>query len=258
MDHSLDHLPHDLDDGLAARARIGLIVLATDHTIEHEWRLILRRPRRRGAPSGPDLERAADHARDPSADGERSRDDRVGDHARPAAVGPGLRLYLGHHGDRRGRRVRETARGAAGGAAHHADHRGFRRLPRRRCQPAGGADALPARCERVRRAATSRPAATRFRCSGRSARRTITAPRVSRSSRSVTRRSSSVATHGWTPSSWRAPACASPEAVAEIEAAIGKPVTSSNHAMAWHALRLARISDPLRRWGRLFAHAGAS
>ena len=47
-------------------------------------------------------------------------------------------------------------------------------------------------------------------------------------------------------------------AVAEIEAAIGKPVTSSNHAMAWHALRLAQISDPLRGWGRLFAHAGGS
>ena len=36
----LDHLPHTLDGGLAARARIGLIVLATDQTIEHEWRLI--------------------------------------------------------------------------------------------------------------------------------------------------------------------------------------------------------------------------
>ena len=38
--HDLGALPHALDGGLGARARIGLIVLATDQTIEHEWRLI--------------------------------------------------------------------------------------------------------------------------------------------------------------------------------------------------------------------------
>jgi maleate isomerase len=43
------------------------------------------------------------------------------------------------------------------------------------------------------------------------------------------------------------------EVAAEIEDAIGKPVTSSNHAVAWHALRLAGIDDRLASWGRLFA-----
>ena len=42
--------PHDdayakldfvLDDGICRRAAIGLVVLATDHTIEHEWRKLL-------------------------------------------------------------------------------------------------------------------------------------------------------------------------------------------------------------------------
>ncbi len=42
------------------------------------------------------------------------------------------------------------------------------------------------------------------------------------------------------------------EAVEAIEAELGKPVTSSNHAMAWHALRLAGITDPLPGLGRLF------
>ena len=49
--------------------------------------------------------------------------------------------------------------------------------------------------------------------------------------------------------------CTSLRLVAEaaaIEAALGKPVTSSNHAMAWHALRLARIDDRLPQFGRLF------
>ena len=43
------------------------------------------------------------------------------------------------------------------------------------------------------------------------------------------------------------------DAVAEIEAALGKPVTSSNHALAWHCLRLAGIRDPRPELGALFA-----
>jgi len=41
-------------------------------------------------------------------------------------------------------------------------------------------------------------------------------------------------------------------AVAEIEAEIGLPVTSSNHALAWHCLRLAGVHDRLAGYGRLF------
>ena len=37
----IEHLPFDTDDGIASRARIGLLVLATDFTIEHEWRAIM-------------------------------------------------------------------------------------------------------------------------------------------------------------------------------------------------------------------------
>jgi len=42
------------------------------------------------------------------------------------------------------------------------------------------------------------------------------------------------------------------EVAAEVEAELGKPVTSSNHAMAWHALRLAGIDSRLTRFGRLY------
>jgi maleate isomerase len=41
--------------------------------------------------------------------------------------------------------------------------------------------------------------------------------------------------------------------VSELEASIGKPVISSNFAMAWHALRLAGVEDPEPHRGRLFA-----
>jgi maleate isomerase len=42
------------------------------------------------------------------------------------------------------------------------------------------------------------------------------------------------------------------EVVAEAEAATGLPVTSSNHAMAWHCLRLAGVRDAVLGAGRLF------
>jgi maleate isomerase len=40
--------------------------------------------------------------------------------------------------------------------------------------------------------------------------------------------------------------------VEKVEAMIGKPVTSSNHALAWHMLRLAGYRKPLDKRGRLF------
>lgn len=49
--------------------------------------------------------------------------------------------------------------------------------------------------------------------------------------------------------------CTSVRAVALIaaaEATLGKPVTSSNHALAWHLLRLAGIQDTRSDKGRLF------
>jgi maleate isomerase len=43
------------------------------------------------------------------------------------------------------------------------------------------------------------------------------------------------------------------DAVCEIEADCGLPVTSSNHAMAWHCLRLAGVTEKQPELGRLFA-----
>ncbi|MFF7710827.1 Asp/Glu racemase [Pseudomonas sp. NPDC007930] len=39
-----EHFGFAMDAGIAARARIGLVVLATDHTLEHEWRQLLTQP----------------------------------------------------------------------------------------------------------------------------------------------------------------------------------------------------------------------
>lgn len=42
------------------------------------------------------------------------------------------------------------------------------------------------------------------------------------------------------------------DAAAEIEASVGIPVTASDHALAWHSLRLAGITDVIPGVGRLF------
>ncbi len=42
------------------------------------------------------------------------------------------------------------------------------------------------------------------------------------------------------------------QAVERLEAEIGKPVTSSNHALAWHCLRLANYKDAVPGFGRLY------
>ena len=42
------------------------------------------------------------------------------------------------------------------------------------------------------------------------------------------------------------------QACAELEKSLGIPITSSNHAMAWHALRLAGIEDKLGQFGSLY------
>ena len=42
------------------------------------------------------------------------------------------------------------------------------------------------------------------------------------------------------------------EACAELERNLGIPLTSSNHAMGWHALRLAGIDDKLGHFGSLY------
>ena len=40
----LEHLPFETDAGVSARARLGLVCLASDYTIEHEFRSMISMP----------------------------------------------------------------------------------------------------------------------------------------------------------------------------------------------------------------------
>jgi maleate isomerase len=42
------------------------------------------------------------------------------------------------------------------------------------------------------------------------------------------------------------------ESITAIEAEVGVPVTSSDHALAWHCLRLAEVNDEVEGAGLLF------
>jgi maleate isomerase len=44
LEKPYDHFGFAMDNGIAARASLGLVVLATDQTIEHEWRQLLTQP----------------------------------------------------------------------------------------------------------------------------------------------------------------------------------------------------------------------
>ena len=253
MDQPFDlgALPHTLDGGLGARARIGLIVLATDQTIEHEWRLIFR-----------GLEGVALYQsriwNDVRITPEtlRAMEGKLADSA--AVIMPGLPLaslafgctsatmVIGEEGVfAKLRAARPEARPTTPVTAAFAAFRAFgaRRLavltPYRADVNATVRAYLEARGYEVpvfgtfdeeddRRAACIDAASIRDAAIelGRD-------PRVEAVFVSCT--------------SLRVAGVA-----AEIEAATGKPVTSSNHAMAWHALRLAGIEDRLP-WGRLFA-----
>ncbi len=138
---SLSHMPFAFDGGIARRAAIGLIVLATDQTIEHEFRQIMS-DRRRGLLRDADPQCRRDQSHHLGRDGEGAgRGDRP-DPARLQARRGGLWLHLGHRGHRRGAGLRPHPRGTPGSRLHHPHHGGHRRAEGARRQAHRAADPL--------------------------------------------------------------------------------------------------------------------
>ena len=225
------------------------------HRPDHRARVApdLPGPRRRGPLPEPDLERPADHARDPAAHGGQARRECRRHHARPAPGLARLRLHLGHHGDRRGGRVRPPARGPARGQAHHPDHRGLRRVPRLRRQAPRRPHPLPRRRQRHRPPLHRGP---RLRGAGvRLVQRGGRPPRRPHLRRLDPRRRdrASGATRAWTRCSSPAPACAWPRWRPRSRR---RSASRSRRAtMRWRGTRCGwpGIADLLPQWGRLFA-----
>jgi maleate isomerase len=243
-------LPSTLDGGLAARAAIGLVVLATDQTLEHEFRELIRIPGVAFYESRvfndslitPETLRAIGPRIAPSLD----------------LILPGLKLDVAGFGC-------TSATMTLGEEAVFAEIHKVR--PGVACTTPVTAALAAFRALGVRSIGLLTPYTRRINANlaryfnGRG----VDIAAVATFDREDDREAARIGVASIEAAAVemaRAPgveaifvSCTSlrvAEAVARIEARTGIPVTSSNHAMAWHCLRLAGIADEVPGAGRLF------
>jgi maleate isomerase len=244
------NLPFTLDGGIAQRAAIGLVVLATDQTIEHEWRQMLH------------LDGVAFYEsriyNSPTITPETLAEMEGGIAAAAALIKPGIPLDA-------------LAYGCTSGAMVIGEDRVFALLreawPDKPCTTPITAALAGLRALGARRIALLTPYIDEI---NQSMRRYIEA-------RDITVAAMGSFNNGNDNEVARISAASLEAAILELgsqnsvdavfiactslrvaslieraEARIGKPVTSSNHAMAWHTLRLAGYADAVPGFGRLF------
>jgi maleate isomerase len=247
---SKTHMPFTLDAGLAHRARIGLIVLATDHTIEHEFRQIYR------------LDGVALYeSRIPNSSqinattlAEMER----GMAAAAALILPGTKLDVVAYGctsgtvvigeDKVFQRIREARPGVACTTPITAAIAGLKKLGAARIA------LLTPYVDEVnqmfRRFVEARgiavPVMGSFNHDDDNEVARIAQDSIKDAVRDLAREPG-VDGVFVSCTSLRVAGIAE-----ELENELGKPVTSSNHALAWHCLRLAGVNDAIPGFGRLF------
>lgn len=247
----IEHLPFQTDSGIASRARIGLIVLATDFTIEHEWRKIIT------PLTGVALyqSRILNDAQI-TPETLRAMEPRIA--SATDVILPGGELDVVAYGctsasmaigeDKVFDRIREVRPGAKGTTPITAAFAAFRAFGAKRIGVL-----TPYRAD-VNRIVASYIQARGFEVpvfgSFNEQDDSIVARITPESIRSGVRRLLDTAKMDCIFVSCTSVRLA--EAARDIEAETGVPITSSNHAMAWHALRLAGVGDALPQWGRLF------
>jgi maleate isomerase len=245
-------LPSDIDGGLAARAAIGLVVLATDQTMEHEFRALIR------LPGVAFYEARVFNDNEITPETLRA----IGPRIAPTAelILPGVPLDVVAFGC-------TSATMTLGEEAVFAEIRKVR--PKAACTtPVTGALAA-FRALKVQGIGLLTPYAPEINkgLAAYFARCGAPIAAVATFDRRDDREAARISVASIEAAAERLAAtpgvdaifvsCTSlrvAEAVAGLEARIGVPVTSSNHAMAWHCLRLAGINDTIPA-GRLFALA---
>ncbi len=252
MNDSVDILsmPCVLDEGIASRARIGLVVLASDHTVEHEFRQVVTMP---GV--------AVYQARIPNSPKITTHSLRAmaGDIAGQASVIlPGVELDV-------------LAYGCTSASMVLGEDRVFELIKKGRpeARPTTPITAAFAafRAFRSRRIGVVTPYSEDI---NRIVRRYfidngLKVPvfgsfnqtddnRASRiSADSIRDAIMKIGSHTEVETVFLS--CTSlrlTDTVHDIESQLGKPVTSSNHALIWHALRLAGVSEPINGYGSLY------
>jgi maleate isomerase len=243
-------IPFVLDQSIAQRAAIGLVVLATDQTIEHEWRQMLR------------LDGVAFYVsriyKYTTIKPETLAEMASGIAAAAALIKPGIPLDA-------------LAYGCTSGAMVIGEERVFALLheawPGIPCTTPITAALAGLRALGARRIALLTPYIDEI---NQSMRRYIEARDITVAAMGTFNNSNDNEVARISAASLEAAiielgapsgidavfvACTSLRVAALVERAesrLGKPVTSSNHAMAWHALRLAGYTEPVIGFGSLF------
>jgi maleate isomerase len=247
----IENLPYDLDGGIARRASIGLIVLATDYTIEHEWRQVF------AGLDGIALYASRIHNENRiTPETLRAMEPRIIECAR--VITPDTPVDVIAYGC-------TSASMAIGEEQVFADIRQAR--PDAKCTTPITAAFAAFDAFRAKRIGvlTPYPADVNKIVSDYIAARGYQVPvfgsfNVDRDTvvaritpQSIEQGVREIIRHGEVDAIFVS--CTSVrlmQACAELEKNLGIPLTSSNHAMAWHALRLAGIDDKLDQFGSLF------
>lgn len=252
-DLMLEGLPYDLDEGLGRRAVLGLLALASDQTIEHEFRRLIR-----GEGVALHVARVPNLPDSVTLDTLRTMEPHIAGQA--ALLLPGRHVDVVAFGCTSGTlaigetRVSELVQSVQPGAAVTtpitAARVAFTALNLRRvavltpyCRPINllMRDHLEAHGFRVPVLGTFSEEDDNKACRIRPA-------SIARAVARLVREGPPVDGVFISCTSLRAAAL-----VSGLEAALGVAVTTSNHALAWHVMRLAGIKDGFRRGGRLFS-----
>ena len=247
----IENLPFETDHGIASRARLGLLVLATDYTIEHEWRAIMA-----GLPGVALYQSRILNDAQITPETLRAMEPRIA--AATDVILPGSPLDV-------------VAYGCTSASMAIGEEKVFERIrsvrPDAKCTtPITGAFAAfrALKAKRIGVLTPYRADVNRIVADYISARGfevPVFGSFNEQDDRVVARITPASVRQGVKTILSHAPvdavfvSCTSvrlAEAARDIEAETGVPITSSNHAMAWHALRLAGISDAMPQWGRLF------
>jgi maleate isomerase len=248
-------LASELDGGLAGRAAIGLVVLATDQTMEHEFRVLLRQP---GVAF---YEARLFSDNDITPDTLRAIGPRIAPSV--ALILPSIPLDVVAFGC-------TSATMVLGEDAVFAEIRKAR--PEVACTTPVTAARAAFRALGAKAIGLLTPYAPEINRSlvGYFGERDVAVAAVATFNRQDDREAARISVASIAAAAERMAAtpgvdaifvaCTSlriAEAVAALEARAGVPITSSNHAMAWHSLRLAGVADAVPAAGTLFERQAA-
>ena len=247
----IEHLPYDTDGGIARRASIGLIVLATDYTIEHEWRQVF------AGLDGIALYATRIQNEDRiTPETLRAMEPRIVECAR--VITPDTPVDVIAYGCTSAsmaigeeqvfaniRQARPDAKCTTPITAAFAAFDAFK-AKRIGVLTPYPADVNKIVSEYIAARGYQVPVFGSFNADRDTVVARITPQSIERAVREIIRHAEVDAIFV---------SCTSVrlmEACAELEKNLGIPLTSSNHAMAWHALRLAGIDDEMAQFGSLF------